>query len=161
MIKGRADPVVHPRMTSRACPGCRGRALTRIVVAALALAALVLVAIWLIPTREKRLWAFVDSCRDALLSKREDDFLAKFEAGVRYQGAEGLAEIRRDYKRYHAVGVPRPTVVSNTATLDDEGADVRLEVVLTAGFQPLGRYRVRMRLVDPDGEWRIVKVVWD
>jgi hypothetical protein len=139
-----------------------GRALTRIVVIVAAALALVWAGCSLWPSREKRLWAFVDSCRDALLEGREEDFVACFDPGVRYQSDLGLAEIRRDYRRYRGIGVPEPTIIGNEVSFDDAGADLRLDVVLSAGLRPLGRYAVRLRArEDADRSWRIETVRWE
>ena len=148
---------------SASCSGSlsRGGAATRIVVGVLVAVLLIVVAVLVFPSREKRLWSFVDSCRDALLAGREEDFMAKFAPSVRYQSGGGTVEIRRDFKRYRSLGVPQPTFTSHAATFDAEGADVVLDVLLTVALRPLGQFHVRMHATDAGGEWRLTDVRWE
>ena len=112
------------------------------------------------PTREERLWRFVDATRDAFMEKDEEGFVAAFDPQVTYQAKEGLAEIRRDWKRYRSIGLGAPQVTKSAATLDETGADVRLEVFVVAGLRPVGQARVKLRLSDAGGTWRVTSVSW-
>src|SRR4051812_45934919 len=89
----------------------RGVAWTRVLAAIVALIAVIVGVRLLFPSREDRLWKVVEESRAALVEGREEDFVARFDPAVVYQSRGGLAEIRRDFKRYHATGVPQPTIV--------------------------------------------------
>ena len=98
----------------------RGLTATRLVAAVVAVAVLIVVLMQLFPSREERLWDFVDATSDALMTGTEEEFAASFDPDVKYQASRlgtkgGLAEIRRDWKRYRAAGLPRPRIVSQKA----------------------------------------------
>jgi hypothetical protein len=138
----------------------RGAALTRIVILVVAAVVLFFTLRSCFPTREERLWRFIDSGREALADGREDDFVAAFEAGVKYQTTGGLADIRRDFKRYVATGLGRVNVVKQETTLDATGADIRLDVVFVAGLRPVAQAAVTMRAEDGDGKWHVTSLGW-
>jgi hypothetical protein len=134
-----------------------GRALIGIVV----LVALVMLVARLFPTREERLWKFVDGARAAFVENREEDFLAAFDPAVRYQKDGGLADVRRELKRYVKAGYPPPNIAKREAVFDATGADVRLDVVVSVELRPIAQAKVRLRIDDVDGPWRVTSVAWE
>jgi len=139
----------------------RGFAGTRALVAVLLLVALVMLAFKLFPTREERLWKTIDGARAAFVENREQDFLATFDPDVRYQTSGGLPEIKRQFEKWKREGLPPPNIVKREATFDDEGADVRLDVVITVELRPIAQAKVKLRLVDRDGPWRVTTAAWE
>jgi hypothetical protein len=137
-----------------------GRAVVRVLLIVAAVLVLWFAIRHFFPSREERLWRFVDETRDAFMEKDEPAFLAAFDPAVSYQGKGGIAEIKRDWKTYQSMGLGRPNVTKSEATLDDDGADVRLEVVLLAGLRPVAQPHVKMRLVEEGKKWRIKSVSW-
>jgi hypothetical protein len=139
----------------------RGAALLRWAAGLACLAVILALVLSLFPSREEKLWQFVDERRDALIERREDDLFAGIGTSVRYQDVQGLAEMRRDYGRWRAAGIGTATILEQEATLDPEGADVRLRVALLVGIRPVADVRVTMRLdEDEEGAWRIVSLSW-
>jgi hypothetical protein len=134
-----------------------GRALIGVVF----LVGLVMLIAHLFPTREERLWKFVDGARAAFVADREEDFLASFDPSVRYQKTGGLADVRREFKRYMKAGIPPPNIVKREATFDETGADVRLDVVVSVELRPIAQAKVRLRIDDADGSWRMTSVAWE
>ena len=147
---------------SHRCNGSlsRGFAPTRVVIAAILVVVIFLVVRRLFPTREERLRAFIDDSRDAVVELREEDFFARLDPAIRYQTSGGMAELRRDWARYKASGIGRATIVGHEETLDSEGADVKLDVVLTAGLRPLGQVSVSLRVLERDGVWTAAGLSW-
>ncbi len=147
---------------SQRCSGSlsRGLAATRIVIAAIVLVVLFVVAKRLFPSREERLQRFLEASRDAVVELREDDFFARLDPAIRYQATGGIPELRRDWARYRASGIGRATIVVQEQTLDADGADVKLDVVLSAGLRPLGRVAVKLRVVERDGDWKAIELSW-
>lgn len=140
----------------------RGAALLRWAVGLACLAVILALVLSLLPSREKSLWEFVDERRDALLERREPDVFAGIDAAVSYQHGLGLAEMRRDYAKWRASGIGTASILERDATLDPDGADVRLRVALLVGIRPVADVTVTMRLVeDADGAWRIVSLSWN
>ena len=151
-------------MSARAvrCSGSlsRGAALTRIVILVVAAVVLFFAVRSCFPSREERLWKFIDAGREALAEQREDDFLAAFDPAVKYQTTGGLAELRRDFKRYVAGGLGQVNVVKQATTLDATGADILLDVVFVAGLRPIAQASVTMRAEDGDGVWHVTSLGW-
>lgn len=147
---------------SQRCSGSlsRGLAATRIVIAAAVLVVLFFAVRRLFPTREERLQRFLDESRDAVVELREEDFFARLDPAIRYQSSGGIPELRRDWARYKASGIGRATIVAQEQTLDADGADVKLDVVLSAGLRPLGQVAVKLRLVERDGDWKATELSW-
>jgi hypothetical protein len=139
----------------------RGVAWGRLLIGIVVLVGLVMLVAHLFPTREERLWKFVDGARAAFAEKRDDDFLACFDPAVRYQKDGGLADIRREIKRYRSAELPPPNVTKREATFDETGADVRLDVVVSVELRPIAQAKARLRVDDADGAWRITSVVWE
>jgi len=134
-----------------------GRALIGIVV----VIGLVMLVARLFPTREERLWKFVEEARLAFAENREGDFEACLDPSVRYQKSGGLADIRRELKRYRTAELPPPSVVKREAVFDQTGADVRLDVVVSLELRPIAQAKVRLRIDDVDGPWRVTSVAWE
>jgi hypothetical protein len=151
-------------MSARAmrCSGSlsRGAALTRIVILVVAAVVLFFAVRGCFPSREERLWKFIDAGREALADKREDDFLAAFDPAVKYRTTGGLADIRRDFKRYAEAGLGQVSVTKQHATFDATGADISLDVVFVAGLRPIAQASVTMRAEDGDGAWRVTSLGW-
>lgn len=145
-----------------ACSGSlsRGFALTRIVIVVVAAMVIFFAVRSCFPSREERLRRFIDKSRDALVEGREEEFMSAFDPAVRYQATGGLAEIRRDWRRYRAIGVGQATVTKQVTTLDATGADVQLDAVLTAGLRPIAQAAVTMRVEDRGGEWHVTTLSW-
>jgi hypothetical protein len=138
----------------------RGAALTRIVIAVVAAVVLFFAVRACFPNRQERLRKFIDRGREALADHREDDFVAAFDPSVRYQGGNGIADVRRDFKRYVANGLGEVNVVGQHETLDATGADVRLDVLFVAGLRPVAQAAVTLRAEDGDGTWRVTALSW-
>jgi hypothetical protein len=139
----------------------RGVAWGRLLIGIVLLVGLVMLVARLFPTREERLWKFVDGARAAFAEHRDEDFLAAFDPSVRYQKTGGLADIRRDLKRYRAADLPPPNVTKREATFDDTGADVRLEIVVAVEIRPIAQAKVKLRVEDGGGTWRVTSVAWE
>lgn len=152
---------MHDR--SHVCSGSlsRGVTRTRLIVAIVALAALAFVGCRLFRTREGRLWDFVADERSAAIDLREEDFFRGIDPAVRYRRNGGLDDVKKDWKRWKAMGIGTAAVTRQSAHLDETGADVDLTVVLAAGIQPIAEVRVRLRAEDGDGAWRVVRLDWD
>jgi hypothetical protein len=139
----------------------RGVAWGRALIAVVVVIGLVMVVARLFPTREERLWKFVDEARLAFAENREADFVACFDPSVRYQKSGGLADIRRELKRYRSAELPPPHVAKREAVFDETGADVRLDVVVSLELRPIAQAKVRLRIEDADGPWRVTAVDWE
>ena len=138
----------------------RGAALTRIVILVVAAVVLFFAVRTCFPSREEKLRRFIDDGREALAEGREDDFVAAFDPGVKYQTSGGATDIRREFKRYVASGLGQVNVVKYETKLDPTGADVRLDVVFVAGLQPIAQAAVTMRVEDGDGPWHVTSLGW-
>jgi len=139
----------------------RGLAWGRALIGIVLLVGLVMLVAHLFPTREERLWKFVDGTRAAFAEHRDEDFIACFDPSVRYQKTGGLAEMRRDIKKYRTAELPPPNVTKREATFDDTGADVRLEVVVSVELRPIAHAKVRLRVEDREGPPRVTSVAWE
>ena len=138
----------------------RGAALTRIVILVVAAVVLFFAVRTCFPSREERLRKFIDNGREALAAGHEDDFVGAFDPGVKYQTSGGVADIRREFKRFVASGLGQVNVVKYETKLDPTGADVRLDVVFVAGLQPIAQAAVKMRVEDGDGPWHVTSLGW-
>ena len=150
----------------RSMPRCseslsRGAALMRVVIGLVLLFVAFVVIRSCFPSREARMWRFVEDGRDALVENREEDFIAHFDPAVRYQGKSGVAEIRRDWKRWRATGIGQATLLTREATLDADGADVQLEVLFVAGMTPVSTTKVKLRLAEREGVFSVTSLSWE
>lgn len=139
----------------------RGAALMRVVIGAAVLLVAFVVVRTCFPSREARMWRFVEDGRDALVENREEDFIAHFDPAVRYQDKSGVAEIRRDWKRWRATGIGQATILSRDLTLDPEGADVKLEVLFVAGMTPISTTKVKLRVAEREGAFSVTSLSWE
>jgi hypothetical protein len=139
-----------------------GVAWSRALLAIVLVVGLIMIVARLFPTREERLWKFVEDARLAFVEKRDDDLFAAFDPAVRYQKTYGLAEIRRDVARYRSAELPPPHVAEREVTFDATGAEVRLVVVISVELRPIARVTVRLRVVDDDGgPVRVTSIAWE
>ncbi len=140
----------------------RGAAWTKALLGVVVLVVLVLAAMKLFPSREERLRKFLEAEQAAFAEGREEDFAAGLDPSVVYQKKRGLADIRRDFKRYHETGLPAPKIVkSEPPTFDDEGADLTLDVVVSVDMRAVAQIKVRIRAVDSSGVWRATSIAWE
>jgi hypothetical protein len=139
----------------------RGVAWGRALIGVVVLVGLVMLVAHLFPTREERLVKFVDAERAAFAEGRDADFLAGIDPAMRYQKSGGLADLVREIKRYRSAGLPPPNVTKHEETLDETGADVRLDVVVSVELRPIAQAKVRLRVEDADGPWRVTSVAWE
>jgi len=139
----------------------RGIAWNRALIGIVVLVGLVMLLARLFPTREERLWKFVDGARAAFVASRGEDFLGSFDPAVRYQKDGGLADIRREFRRYVKAGYPPPNIMKREAVFDETGADVRLDVVVSVELRPIAQAKVRLRIDDAGGPWRVTSVAWE
>lgn len=127
-------------------------------------AVLLILLIVLVPrlfrSREDRLREFLVAEREALLEGDDASFFAGIDPAVKYQAAGGLAELRRDHARFRSAGVGHVTFTKQEIRLDDAGADVTLEALLTAGLRPIASVSVKLRIAEEDGAWRATSISW-
>ena len=129
-----------------------------------AIAAVIVVALflrWAFRSDAQILSDAIDEARDALVEKRDDDFLAFFSPEVTYQGRGDAASLRRDLARWHAVGISEVFVVSREIDLDGDEADIRLVVVVGPELLRIDVVNVDLEAEkDAGGEWRVRAFSW-
>lgn len=114
----------------------------------------------LLRSREDRLRDFLVAEREALLEGEDAAFFAGIDPAVKYQSAGGMAEVRRDHAKFRSAGVGRVTFTKEQVKLDEAGADVTLEALLSAGLRPIASVSVQIRLQEDDGAWRATSISW-
>ena len=147
--------------------GTRGSAALRFAVTAVVLLALIWGGVrfvgWFLRSDAARIRESVHDARDALLEKRDEDFLAFFTADVSYQGKGDATRLRRDLARWHEMGLGHVTVVDPTMELDvrEDDADVTFDVLVGHGLLELGQVEVTLAIVrEDDGEFRVQSFSW-
>jgi hypothetical protein len=115
----------------------------------------------LLRTDEDRLSDAIDEAREALLSGRDDAFLAHFIPEVSYREGGGLAELRADLVRFRTSPIRRVEITERRIKVDGAEGDVRFSAELFAGIRPLGQVVVSIRTVKRDGQWRVARLSWD
>ena len=148
---------MHRQSRLRSRSSSIGLAWTRLLLLVIVAIILYFAARKIFPTREERLWKFVESSRGALMDGREDDFFAVIDPTIHYQKSGGIDGLRRDWKAYRSNEMPPVSVTKHEAAFDDEGADVRLDAVFAAGLT----IHVKLRAVDRDGPWRVTSIAWE
>ena len=103
----------------------------------------------------------IDEARDALVEKRDEDFLAFFSPDVAYQGGGDLDSLQRDLVRWHRLGISEVFILSRDIELEAGDASIRLVVAVGSGLVRIARVDVDLEArEDAEGRWRVRTFSW-
>jgi len=111
---------------------------------------------------EERISDAVDAARDALIEKRDGDFLAFFGDDLVYQDGRGHDQLERDLRRWRAGGLSEAHIISRDIQIDPDRV-ARIRLVVSAGKGLLGLVQVTVEIeaaeVEQD-DWRVRSFRW-
>ncbi len=138
-----------------------GNVLIRIVALVLVLAAVTYFLTWVFRSDAQRVKERVDAARDALVEGRDEEFLEVFRDDLTYQGGKGIADLRRDLRRWREMSLVKVFIVTNDVEIVDGVASVTLLVAVGQGLLELGQVDVSIEAIpSEDGEWRVRSFSW-
>ncbi len=111
---------------------------------------------------EERIANAVDAARDALIEKRDADFLAFFADDLVYQKGKGHDQLERDLRRWRASGLSEAHIISREVEIDpDRVARISLQVSAGKGLLGLAQVTVEIEAAEVEGDdWRVRSFRW-
>jgi hypothetical protein len=116
---------------------------------------------WFMRSDYQRISDAIDDARDALVERRDDDFLGFFTDEVVYQDKGSLAAIERDVARWHELSVLKVYVLEREIEVDGHEAAISLVVAAGQGITQWGQVDVDLEAEkDEDGGWHVRSFSW-
>jgi hypothetical protein len=135
--------------------------LTKGVVVVALVIGLALTLRWFMRSDYQRISDAIDDARDALVERRDDDFLRFFTEDVVYQDKGSLAAIERDVGRWHELSVLKVYVLEREIEVDGYEAAISLVVAAGQGITQWGQVDVELEAEKgEDGEWHVRSFSW-
>ena len=111
-------------------------------------------------SEEERVSDAVDAARDALVDRQRDEFLAFFDAEVKYHGKKGFRDLSHDVDRWIEARALRVTILERTIEVQGDRATIRLRCDVGDILRSYLQVAVDLEAVKRDGEWKVVVFDW-